>query len=197
MPEDVRGLEDRGEESPWCAQCGQGLKWPGRDECLGCLTEGGRPAETVSLRTVHWDVAVLQAVMRRKVATWEARHPGWELTPDMQRTWEDSTHPSKYVDPDTRIGRKLAWTRFRVERRHPLGRRDPFRGLLLRLRPGSALWDAVLHPRRLQETLRALGVPALTPQEMTEHFWAKVQAAPHVESIVQRRSRAGGGGYRR
>ena len=104
-------------------QCAQWLKWPGRDECLGCLTGGGRPAETVSLRTVHWDTAVLHAVIRRKVAVWEQRHPGWELAPDMQRYWEDSTHPSKYVHRDTAIGRKLAWTRFRVERTHPRGRR--------------------------------------------------------------------------
>lgn len=121
MAEDVQGFEEAQPETPWCIQCGQGLKWSQHDECLGCLTVGGRPAETVSLRTVHWDTAVLHAVIRRKVAVWEARHPGWELVPDMQRYWEDSTHPSKYVDRETAIGRKLAWTRFRVERRHPRG----------------------------------------------------------------------------
>jgi hypothetical protein len=123
MAADVYGLEEKGDESPWCVQCANFLKWPYHDECLGCLTVGGRPAETVSFRTVHWDVAVLHAVIRRKVAVWEQRHPGWELVPDMQRYWEDSTHPSKYVDRETGIGRKLAWTRFRVARRHPRGRR--------------------------------------------------------------------------
>jgi hypothetical protein len=123
MTQDVHGFEDKGDASPWCVQCATCRKWPYHDECLGCLTVGGRPAETVSFRTVHWDVAVVQAVIRRKVAVWEQRHPGWELVPDMQRYWEDSTHPSKYVDRETGIGRKLAWTRLRVERRHPRGDR--------------------------------------------------------------------------
>lgn len=125
MADELQGLEEQGDgtETPWCGQCGQGLKWSQHDECLGCLTAGGKPAETVNLRTVHWDMAVLQAVIRRKVAVWEQRHPGWELVVDMQRSWEDSTHPSKHVDRETTIGRKLAWTRFRVERKHPRGRR--------------------------------------------------------------------------
>ena len=137
MSDTVQGLEEKGDETPWCVQCAQFLKWPYHDECLGCLTVGGRPAETVTLRTVHWDTAVLHAVIRRKVAVWEQRHPGWELAADMQRYWEDSTHPSKYVDRETSIGRKLAWTRFRVERKHPRGVR------LVRL-TGEALWRVVL-----------------------------------------------------
>lgn len=123
MAEDLHGLEEQHPETPRCVQCARGLKWPYHDACLGCLTQGGRPAETVSLRTVHWDTAVLHAVIRRKVAVWEQRHPGWELVPDMQRYWEDTTHPSKYVDRETSLGRKLAWTRFRVERKHPRGKR--------------------------------------------------------------------------
>jgi hypothetical protein len=123
VAEDLHGFEEHGDESPWCVQCNAFLKWPGHDECIGCLRQPGKPAETVSFRTVHWDVAVLQGVIRRKVAVWEQRHPGWELVPDMQRYWEDSTHPSKYVDRETGMGRKLAWTRFHVERAHPRGRR--------------------------------------------------------------------------
>jgi hypothetical protein len=137
MTEDVQGLEEHGEESPWCVQCAHWFKWPGHDECLGCLNAPGKPAETVTLRTVHWDTAVLHASIRRKVAVWEQRHPGWELVSDMQRYWEDSTQPSKYVDRETSIGRKLAWTRFRVERKHPRGVR------VVRL-TGEALWRVML-----------------------------------------------------
>ena len=151
------GFEERA-ETPWCIQCDQFLKWPYHDECLGCLTVGGRPADTVSLRTVHWDTAVLHAVIRRKVAVWEQRHPGWELMPDFARYWEDSTHPSKYVDRDTAIGRKLAWTRFRVERRHPRGRRGLFQGAPLVLRPGSARWTAVQEPGSMRASLEYFGL---------------------------------------
>ena len=121
MAQDVRGFEEKGDDSPWCVQCAAFLKWPGHDECHGCLQVRGRPAETVTFMTVHWDTPVIHRILRRKVAVWEQRHPGWLLVPDMQRYWEDSTHPSKYVDRDTTIGRKHAWTRFRVERRHPRG----------------------------------------------------------------------------
>ena len=121
---EVHGFEEQAAESPWCVQCDEFLKWPGHDECIGCLSQGGRPAETVTFRSVHYDTAVLHAVIRRKRAQWEQRHPGWELVPDFARYWEDSTHPSKYVDRETTIGRKLAWTRFRVERRHPRGKRS-------------------------------------------------------------------------
>jgi hypothetical protein len=116
-----QGFEEKGEDSPWCVQCAQFLKWPGHDECIGCLNTLERPADTVTVRSVHWDMAALHAIVRRKVAVWEQRHPGWELVPDMQRYWEESTHPSKYVDRETTIGRKRVVTRFRVERKHPRG----------------------------------------------------------------------------
>jgi hypothetical protein len=123
MSADVRGFEEAQRETLRCVQCDQFAKWPGHDECHGCLNALPKPADTVELRSVHWDMAALHAIIRRKVAVWEQRHPGWQLVPDMQRYWEESTHPSKYVDRDTTIGRKRAITRFRVERRHPRGQR--------------------------------------------------------------------------
>jgi hypothetical protein len=171
MAADVYGLEEKGDESPWCVQCANFLKWPYHDECIGCLTGGGRPAETVSLRTVHWDVAVLHAVIRRKVAVWEQRHPGWELQIDMQRYWEDSTHPSRYVDRETGIGRKMAWTRFRVERTHPRGVR----------RMGQ-----VVAPRRLVE----IGTQGLVCVEEAAGFrWARpIWTAPVPLALVAPRA---------
>lgn len=139
MAEDVQGFEEKGDASPWCVQCADFLKWPGHDECHGCLQAGGRPAETVLFLTVHWDTPTIHAIIRRKVGVWEARHPGWVLVPDMQRYWEDATHPSKYVDRETGMGRKHARTRFRVERRHPRGLAWIGRASALAMR-GSPAW---------------------------------------------------------
>lgn len=125
MPKDAQDFEEAPGATPHCCiTCDGPQPWPGYWQCHGCLVAGGKPADTWTVRTVHWDTAVLHAIVRRKVAQWEQACPGWELVPDMQRYWEDSTHPSKYVDRETGIGRKLAWTRFRVARKHPRGRRD-------------------------------------------------------------------------
>lgn len=161
MPEDAQGFEEaRNPASPWCWTCGDFVKWPGYGQCSGCLTRGRKPQDTVTFRTVHWDTAVLHAVIRRKVAQWEQACPGWELVPDFARYWEDATQPSKYVDRETSIGRKLAWTRFRVVRAHPRGRRDMGQ---VRFYPDVGDWQGAL-------LVPAFSVPKAVAEEMARQL---------------------------
>jgi len=112
-----------GAKAVWCEHCGRSPRWGSDPFCYGCLLDGIPPCEVVPVLAVHYDLSVAMAEVRRKRALWEAKHPAWELVPDYQRVVEDSAAPSKYVDRDTSIGRKRVWARFKVEARHPKGRR--------------------------------------------------------------------------
>jgi hypothetical protein len=127
-----------------CETCDRSARWANHRQCFGCLYHHVKPCDYVPKLATHTDLATALAEVRRYKAEWEQAHPWWELMPDYQRIWEDSAAPSKYADRETGIGRKLVWARFKVERKHPRGRRvNPW-------------LDALLHEPLLHEPLDVL-----------------------------------------
>ena len=105
-----------------CDTCLYSPCWGQHAQCAGCLYDRVKPCEVVPKLACHWDLAVAHAEVRRYYAEWEQAHPGWALEVEYEQVDFESTAPSKYVDRETTIGRKLVWSRCRVVRRHPRGR---------------------------------------------------------------------------
>lgn len=102
-----------------CATCDYGTpRWAGYSQCLACLDYHVKPCDYVYKSVVGFDAEAAIAAIRQHRSEWEVTHPGWHLELDQQRIFPETVAPSKYVDRQTTLGRKLFGSRFRVIRAH-------------------------------------------------------------------------------